>query len=95
MSLFFLINPKSYDASDAFDVYVAKKRKHDRLEEEIAAQLLQAQQSDFEIPKKINTTRLVDILQSKLHATPKPGEVVDKQRTHRINILLLLLTMDD
>lgn len=95
MSLFLLINPKCYDASDGFDVFVAKKRKYDQLEEEVVAQLLKAQQTDFEIPKKINLDKLADVLQDKLQAIPKLGEVIGQERIHRIKVLMLLLAMDD
>ena len=102
MSLFLLLNPKQYggvvevkDTSDILDRYRRKKREYDQLEENIAAQLLKARQTDLSIPKEIDADKLADILRSKLQATPKAGEVAGKERTKRIRVLLLLLAMDD
>lgn len=102
MSLLLLLNPKQYggvveikDTSDILDRYRRKKREYDQLEENIAAQLLKARQTDLSIPKEIDADKLADILRSKLQANPKVGEVAGKERTKRIRVLLLLLAMDD
>ena len=102
MSLLLLLNPKQYggvvevkDTSDILDRYRRKKREYDQLEENIAAQLLKARQTDLSIPKEIDADKLADILRSKLQANPKAGEVAGKERTQRIRVLLLLLAMDD
>lgn len=102
MSLLVLLNPKQYggtvearDTSDILDVYRKKKREYDKLEEAIAAQLLQKRRTDLEIPKKVDLNVLANVLQDKLQAKPKTGEVEGVNRVKRIRALLLWLAMED
>lgn len=104
MSLLLLLNPKQYggdvvtpDTSDILDVYRKrrKKREDELLEEEIAAQLLKARQSDVVIPATVDVIKLGAILREKLYENIKPDEVQGLERTKRIKLLLLALVMDD
>ena len=102
MSLFLLLNPKQYggapeapDTSDILDVYrKRRKRDEERIEEQIAAQLLQARMKDVVIPDYVSPVRLAETLASK-YATPGPGEVTGTARAERIKYLLLMLAMDE
>ena len=104
MSLLLLLNPKQYggvaetpDTSDILDVYRKrrKKREDKLLEEEIAAQLLKARQTDVSIPANVDVIKLGAILREKLYENIKPDEVQGLERTKRIKLLLLALVMDD
>lgn len=104
MSLLLLLNPKQYggaveapDTSDILDVYRKrrKKREDELLEEEIAAQLLKARQTDVSIPANVDVIKLGAILREKLYENIKPDEVQGLERTKRIKLLLLALVMDD
>lgn len=104
MSLLLLLNPKQYggtvttpDTSDILDVYRKRRKKleDDRLEEEIAAQLLKARQQDVVIPAKVDALKLGAILQEKMYVNIKPDEVQGEERIKRIRLLLLALVMDD
>ena len=74
-----------------------KKRKTEEelLEEQIAAQLLQARQQTIELPENVSVLALKDALQAKLYDAPLPREVCDAERERRIKILMLALLMED
>lgn len=87
------------DTSDILDRGLSKRRKRktekELLEEQIAAQLLQARQQDVIIPDTISVQSLASILQAKLNAEPLAGEVKGKERDKRIKVLMLALMMED
>ena len=86
------------DTSDLLLRGLRKKRRKTEeqlLEEQLAAQLLQARQKDIVIPETISAQSLSDILQSKLNARPLAGEVEGKERERRIKVLMLALLMED
>jgi hypothetical protein len=86
------------DTSDLLLRGLRKKRRkteEELLEEQIAAQLLQARQKDIVIPETISAQSLSSILESKLNARPLPGEVEGKEREKRIKVLMLALMMED
>lgn len=72
-----------------------KKREEELLEEQIAAQLLQARQKDIVIPESASPLRLEQVLRQKLIDTPLPGELFGAERKHRIHLLMLMIAMDD
>lgn len=86
------------DNSDVLDrgAWAKRKRKteEEKLEEQIAAQLLQARQRKLEIPAKVDPIKLGAILKSKLYDV-RQGEVTGDDRIKRIRYLLLALTLDD
>ena len=101
MSLLLLLNPKQYggavtpDTSDILDVYRKKRKRQEEIEEAIAAQLLKARQVDVVLPPKLDPIKLGAILQSKMYADVRPGEVTGDERLKRIRYLLLALALDD
>lgn len=87
------------DTSDILNRGLKKQRKRkteqELLEEQIAAQLLQAQQKDIVIPENVSPVSLSAILRDKLNGPILSGELKGKEREKRIKILLLALLMDD
>jgi len=86
------------DTSDLLLRGLRKKRRkteEELLEEQIAAQLLQARQKDIVIPETISVQSLSSILESKLNTRPLPGELEGKEREKRIRVLMLALMMED
>jgi len=87
------------DTSDILNRGLKRQRKRkteqELLEEQIAAQLLQARQKDIVIPEKVSPVNLSAILRSKLQSAALPGELEGKEREKRIKILMLALLMDD
>ena len=88
---------RSTDTSDILSRGLKRKRKRDEelLEEQVAAQILKARQTELNLPEDINPIKLGAILTSKLYDTPKPDEIAGKARKHRIMYILLLLAIDD
>lgn len=85
------------DNSDVLGHYVKrrKKREDDALEEAIAAQLLKARQKNVMLLPEVDPIKLGAILQSKMYADVRPGEVTGDERLKRIRYLLLALALDD
>lgn len=99
MSLFLLLNPKQFvtqDTSDVLDVYRKrrKKRQEEVIEEQIAAQLLQARLQDVVIPEYVSPVKLAETLAAKF-GDVGPGELTGEARAERMKYLLLMLAMDD
>lgn len=96
MSFFFLLDPKYWDTHDGVDVYRKrkKKREEEAIEEQIAAQLLQARLQDVVIPKYVSPIKLAETLAAKFNNVG-PGEVTGKARAERMKYLLLMLAIDD
>ena len=84
------------DTSDILDVdRKRRKREEQRLEEIVAAQLLQEQLEQVELAPEVEEETLREVLQAKLYQEPKLGEVVGIDRKRRITLLLMLLELDD
>lgn len=87
------------DTSDILNRGLKKRRKHkteeELLEEQIAAQLLQARQKDIAIPENVSPVSLSAILKGKLNGPVLSGELKGEEREKRIKILMLALLMDD
>ena len=103
MSLFLLLNPKQYggqpvtpDTSDILDVYRKRRKKRDEeaIEEQIAAQLLQARLQDVVIPEYVSPVKLAKTLAAKF-GDVGPGELTGEARAERMKYLLLMLAMDE
>jgi hypothetical protein len=99
VSLFLLLNPKQFvtqDTSDVLDVYRKrrKKRQEEVIEEQIAAQLLQARLQDVVIPEYVSPVKLAETLAAKF-GDVGPGELTGEARAERMKYLLLMLAMDD
>lgn len=96
MSLFFLLNPKQYGTVDTSDILSGLRKKKDQeIEEQIAAQILQARQTDIVIPEKVNVLDIATILKNKVFEPPKTGELIGVARQQRINAFILAFLMDD
>ena len=72
-----------------------RKSEEQRLEEIVAAQLLQEQLEQVELSPDIEQNTLRDVLQAKLYAEPAVGEVKGATRKKRIMLLLMMLELDD
>jgi len=83
------------DTSDILDRWRKYQKQEQQLEEELAAKLLQKQQTNIEIPNDINEDKLGNILQQKLNSKPQKGELVGADRIKRVKLLLLLLELED
>ena len=83
------------DTSDILDRWRKYQKQEEQLEEELAAKLLQKQQTNIKIPSNINEDKLEDVLKAKLHSKPQSGELVGVDRVKRVKLLLLLLELDD
>ncbi len=85
------------DNSDVLGHYAKrrKRREDDSLEEAIAAQLLKARQKNITLPPELDPIKLGAILQSKMYADVRPGEIKGDERTKRIRYLLMALALDD
>jgi len=103
MSLFLLLNPKQFggtvpevDSSDILDIYRKRRKKRDEeaIEEQIAAQLLQARLQDVVIPEYVSPVKLAETLAAKF-GDVGPGELTGEARAERMKYLLLMLAMDE
>jgi hypothetical protein len=82
------------DTSDILDKGLKNKREEQLIEEQIAAQILQARQAKIEIPAEVDPVKLINVLKAKIADEPLNGEVSGAERQKRLHIMMLLM-MDD